>query len=475
MLVCRVYRSFVLTLAAVALAPLLVGCSPYLVRSGSMEPTVGVGDIVIGQPVEARRAPVLGRVMVFVNPARTDGELLVHRVIERRDDGSYTTQGDHNLFPDSTPVQRSDFRSRAVLLAPYVGLPVVWWNDGDLGLLLLWMLLTVAAFVLARSPRRPEDPEDPEGPDGRQDRRRHRGVGRRRRWINVRPRSLPAAHMAHARPRRRSLASVGVLGVAGALLVFVGGSAGASFTARSTNGSNGWTVGAWQQPYVKAVLADKPWVFYPLDEASGTWATDESGNDRTGQFTTIGSYRAAGALPNNFGYAVNLGSGGRVVASSNPIAAPNTFSLEAWFKTSTTAGGPIVSFGNTRDSYPILSDRQLAMSTSGRLVFGAWASLSQRTITSPKAYNDNRWHHVVLTSSGNGSTQTSVMYVDGAQVVSGSTTATSAITGWWRFGAGVSSTLGVPVTSGFAGSLDQVAVYTSTLGAARVAAHYNAR
>jgi hypothetical protein len=109
------------------------------------------------------------------------------------------------------------------------------------------------------------------------------------------------------------------------------------------------------------------------------------------------------------------------------------------------------------------------MQTGGRLVYGNWNNGGTKTIVSPLAYNDGKWHYVVITSTG--SSPTSTMYVDGAGVVSGSTTKISTFTGYWHFGYGPASSGG----TNFTGNIDNVAVYASVLSSTRIAAHYAAR
>lgn len=448
--VCRAYRAVLVTLAAVAIAPTVLGNAPYVVRSGSMEPSIGVGDVVVARPLPADAEPRVGRVLVFANPARTDGELLVHRVVERLDDGTYTTAGDANPLPDSTPVARSAFEARAVLLAPYVGAPVVWWSDRDLVALALWLLVTIAAFVLAVDPR-----------GGRRTSRSGpRGPGRRR------------ACREPALARTTAAVQAGVVAMA---VLCAGGTATAAFTATTANGSSSWVVGSWQQPYVAAVMADDPFLFYLLDEASGGWAADRSGNKRAGQLAGIAAYGLPGALPNNTGTAMDLGTSGRVVSDGVATAAPAHHTMELWFRTTTSTGGPLVGFENTRGSLSSVVDRQLAMLPGGRLTYGAWGAVSQKPITSLRSYNDGAWHHVAVVSTDKGALESTLLYVDGRLVAADTTTKTESYLGWWRFGAGTSMAAGSPQPARFAGVVDNLAVYTTALSAARVAAHYAAR
>jgi hypothetical protein len=305
-------------------------------------------------------------------------------------------------------------------------------------------------------------PGGPRRPAGRT--RGDRSSRRRR----LRPRRLPAVS-------RRALPLVGVVAVA------VAGSVGATqvsaaFTDVTATSSNTWTVaGNLVQPYVAEVLADDPSVFHLLDERSGAWANDASTSHRTGAYGSVSAYGVPGALPNNPGTAVRLGGTGRVVTGGQAWQNPRRFSLELWFKTSTEDGGKLIGFEGTRDVWSHQADRHLHMRSDGRLVYGGWSLLQMRTITTPRAYNDGTWHHVVLTAEPHGQEQDAVMYVDGAPVVSGTTTRTSSYAGWWRVGYGsLPLWFGFP-SGAFDGVVDQVAVYDSVLSADRVRAHYDAR
>ena len=121
----RAYRAMLLTLTVVAAAPLVAGWGSYVVASASMEPSIAPGDVVLGRPTATDHRVRVGRVYVFDDPAR-GGRLLVHRVVERRDDGDYTTAGDANDVTDITPLEPAAIRAQAILLVPLVGLPVHW-------------------------------------------------------------------------------------------------------------------------------------------------------------------------------------------------------------------------------------------------------------------------------------------------------------------------------------------------------------
>lgn len=440
----RAYRAMFLTWAVIALAPTLLGASSHVIRSGSMEPSVSVGDVVVAREVEPAQEISVGRVYVFDDPAPSADRLMVHRVVALDDDGDFTTAGDANEVTDVEPLPREDIRARAILLVPWVGLPVVWVAEGAWVPLTLWLLVTVLAFVVASHRIRDDAPTDASGRPGR---------GRR---------LVPAAMVA--------VISLPALNQA------QGSVAQAAFTARTSNPGSTWRVGELRQPYVDAVLADSPTFLWLLDEGSGPSAQDRGGGGHAGRYTDIAAYRNAGGLPNNHGYSIRPGATGRVVDDAPSSVPPSTFTLEVWFNTTTGSGGRLAGFESSRDRTSTQSDRTVHMSDDGRLVYGGWAAPSQKTLTTPSAYNDGRWHHLVVVVTPRGVNQDVVIHVDGRAVASGGTSKVETYAGWWRVGQGTRPTgPSAPSSAGFDGLVDNVAVYPSALSPARIAEHYRVR
>ncbi len=158
----------------------------------------------------------------------------------------------------------------------------------------------------------------------------------------------------------------------------------------------------------------------------------------------------------------------------NPIqyANPTTFSLEAWFRASGTAGGSMVSFGSAPSGTDVLSrDRHVYLDSGGRVTFGVFPG-SVRSVRSSDTYNDGQWHHVVATLGPAGM----YLYVDGAQVgADPAVTTADNFAGYWRWG-GISlfGWPNRPSRDYFIGTLDEVAVYPTQLTANQVARHYAA-
>lgn len=221
--------------------------------------------------------------------------------------------------------------------------------------------------------------------------------------------------------------------------------------------------------YKTAVLKDLPSSYWPLDEASGSTASDWSGGS---DLTLSGGYTRdlAGAIPGESDRrATRFGGFSGFGATDKKIIGPQTFSIEAWVRTDTNngSGGKIAGFGSSRTGLSSNYDRHIYMESNGRITFGVNAG-SQRTITSPSSYNDAQWHHVVATLGSGGGM---VLYVDGARVAQRTDTASAEYYyGYWRVG-GDRTWAG---NSYFRGDIDEVAVYTTPLSRQSVEAHYAA-
>ena len=87
----------------------------YIVRSGSMEPAINVGDMVLAGPVGT------GGIKPGVIISYESGKnLITHRVLSI-DGNTLITKGDANKEPDPNPVRLSQVQSRYIFRIPYVG------------------------------------------------------------------------------------------------------------------------------------------------------------------------------------------------------------------------------------------------------------------------------------------------------------------------------------------------------------------
>ncbi|MCW2849191.1 MAG: hypothetical protein JWR90_3165 [Marmoricola sp.] len=168
---------------------------------------------------------------------------------------------------------------------------------------------------------------------------------------------------------------------------------------------------------------------------------------------------------------------GNYYSSDEYVLAPTTYSIETWIKTSTTTGGQIVGYGNGRPRTDTAAtqastkyDRVLYMQNNGQVRFGVNPG-TVTTVVSPKALNDNKWHHVVATQGSAGM----ALYVDGARVATNPATGSAAYKGVWHVGGdSLSGFTSRPSQNFFKGLIDETAIYPAALSAARVTAHYTA-
>jgi signal peptidase I len=144
-------------LVVLALAPRLVGFQGHVVVSGSMEPRLSAGDVVLTRPVLPQDLQ-LGQVLLFPDPEGAD-RLVLHRLVAFDARGDLVTRGDANQSDDTTHVPASSVVGEAQLRVPYVGLPAYWRFAGQWGPLVALAAVLAAAtvFVTGR----------PAGPRGR--------------------------------------------------------------------------------------------------------------------------------------------------------------------------------------------------------------------------------------------------------------------------------------------------------------------
>lgn len=480
----RVYLIFVLTLAAIALLPALVGWHGSVVQTGSMEPHISPGDVVVSSSLDEDAPVPVGHVVEFRSPASAEpsGEARnrLHRIVTAAGDGTYITAGDANADVDSTPITRDQIIGQGRILIPYVGLPQLWLNTGNLVAFGAWIVGTLGAILIVAAPTRRKRP----GGTGPQSNEAAGGTAEdeaaERTEIAGQPDGGPTRRTLRAVGSREGLA-VGAVLIAltlGVAVVVPVESVDAAFTGRTLNSGNSWQVATGVDTrgygnYRSAIAADKPWAYYPVDEVASSYtAEDQSGNSRDASYSWFGIGEAVGALTRETNRAVRLnGTAAATFATPNPVTAPSVFTIELWFNTGSGQGGELASFGDARTGTSASSSRKLYMGSNGKLNFGA-RSASPGVVTSSRSYNDNAWHHAVATVGPSGT----ALYVDGQLVGSNANKTAATRTGYWRFGGdNLTGWPNKPTNTYFSGSIDEIAVYQNTaLTAARVQAHHQA-
>lgn len=232
------------------------------------------------------------------------------------------------------------------------------------------------------------------------------------------------------------------------------------------------TVATTTEAYPARVRADGASLYWRYDEGTSTFAHDSSGNLNNGFLRNTPSYRQTPAAVSGPSTAIGLNGSNQYAYSNREHPQPTRFTAETWIRTTTTRGGRIIGFGNLTQQNSTRRDKHVYMRDDGRLVFGV-NNGSNRTITTPAAYNDGQWHHVVATQGPSGM----ALYVDG-QLRSSNWlyTTNQSYPGYWRVGGdNLSGWPNRPTSNFFAGQIDETAVYPTALTASQVGAHYALR
>ena len=97
--------------------PMLIGYTPFVVKSGSMEPTVKTGAVAYNNTHIAVEEINEGDIIVF----KQGNSFVTHRAIKINDDNTFTTKGDANETEDLVPVRFEDYKGKNVFSIPYIG------------------------------------------------------------------------------------------------------------------------------------------------------------------------------------------------------------------------------------------------------------------------------------------------------------------------------------------------------------------
>ena len=250
---------------------------------------------------------------------------------------------------------------------------------------------------------------------------------------------------------------LGIAIVALCLLALSGGIAWAAFSATAANSGNTLSAkSSFPRCYGDEVLLDNPVKYWRLDETSGTTATESIGG-ANGTYTN-------GALPGQSGaFAESPNKAASFDGVDDWIDIPDQsfsgdFSAEFWVNLDTPGTGGS-SNGNKdapfgQETTGVGPDINFAGSKA-RLYSG-----SSDVVISDDAVRTNTWEHYVITRSGT----TVRLYRNGVE---------DATSGTWS-GTFNPKALGRGAGGFLDGKLDDVALYSTALSAARIRAHYNA-
>lgn len=231
--------------------------------------------------------------------------------------------------------------------------------------------------------------------------------------------------------------------------------------------------------YAAAVQADGPSLYWRYDSQSTSLAQDKSGPTLTGM---NGIYKF-GATPGQSGpVAGDTGSGSMLLNGSTSYAysdqskpGPESFSIETWFKTTSTTGGELVGYGSgqprTNSGATSLSrsyDRNTYMDNAGHILTGTYVG-GFNVLSTPGTYNDGNWHHVVTTQDASGT----ALYVDGVRIARNSQSGNQSYDGVWHVGGdNLKGWPSTPSSYFFNGQIAETAIYEHALSNQSVVKHF---
>jgi signal peptidase I len=139
-------------IVGIVVAPSLFGGRSLTVMSGSMEPALGVGDVVINRRVSPAEVRV-GDIVTFSDPEGT-GKLITHRVRQLRIvDGAahVVTKGDNTNAVERWDIPAAGSLGRVEYRVPLLGFLVFWLHGplASIGLIVV-PALALAGFELWR-------------------------------------------------------------------------------------------------------------------------------------------------------------------------------------------------------------------------------------------------------------------------------------------------------------------------------------
>ncbi|OTN75962.1 signal peptidase I [Enterococcus sp. 8G7_MSG3316] len=120
----------------------LFGYKGYTVISGSMEPTLKVGDYVVVKAEDFDQLQV-GEIITFED----EGMMVTHRIISITDEG-IQTRGDHNTVNDMKQVTEDKFVGRMAVHIPYLGHVMIWMQNPLIFAVVLGLIAVRIAFLI---------------------------------------------------------------------------------------------------------------------------------------------------------------------------------------------------------------------------------------------------------------------------------------------------------------------------------------
>jgi hypothetical protein len=204
-----------------------------------------------------------------------------------------------------------------------------------------------------------------------------------------------------------------------------------------------------------------------LDETSlGTAPGASDVRDDSGQGVHGKGFNGVTAgVAGQLGGAFAFDGGNATTASVYSFNNPNTFTLSAWFNTTSQAGGKVMGFGNMQSGDSTGYDRHIYIDSNQSLRFGIYGDTFY-TVMSSASVNDGRWHHAGATCGPTGI----ALYLDGMLQGSVPGVGPRSYTGYWRIGGDKmnASWTALPSSNYLQGRIDEAALWNRVLSGSEI-------
>ena len=210
--------------------------------------------------------------------------------------------------------------------------------------------------------------------------------------------------------------------------------------------------------YEFTVLDDQPVGYWRMDDVVASTMMDASGGAHDGSYVGSPALGGTGATSGSFAAQLNGSNQHASVPFSSALHVGDTFTVELWFKRSSTSTSTQILFDNGTDSVEAYLDNNRI-----HLSRGAVANV----FTGSSSITDSSWHHLVWSKAG----VVNAVYLDGSPAPGTYTNQTLSVSG----GATYIGRNAENNSMQFAGAIDEVALYPSPLSAETVRGHYGQR